>query len=543
MSPASALDHASVVEALAEAADRDADLEAYVEPATPGRPRRVLTFGQWDRAANGVAGLLARAGVGPGDVVALHLPSSILYAVTYAATLRLGAVASGLNPRLGPGELASILDRLRPTVTVAPDGVALAPDLPFGRVLPAAEVEGAVDGPSPSRPVAVHGDEVVAVVWTSGTAGQPKGAVFDHATLRAVAVGTDVLGRPGDRRLSPLPFVHVGYMTRLWDEIAHRITTVITPTPWRAAEALAALEAEAVTVAQGVPAQWRLLLDLPRFDQADLSHLRLVGTGAARVPPALVAELRQRLAVPVVVRYTSTESCLGTGTSPADPDEVVATTVGQPVPGVELAVVDEGGRPVPARRPGRVRLRSGAVMRGYVGRWPSGRGEALTAGDVVDQAATAAVLDADGWLTTGDLGFLTEEGHLVLVGRESEMYIRGGYNVYPAEVERVLAEDPSVAQVVVVGTPDPVLGEVGVAFVVPTPGSEAPTLEGLVTRCRGVLADYKAPDALVVLDDMPVTAMMKPDRRALERAAAEAVAKRWAGRARPPGVDRSQEGA
>ncbi len=182
-------------------------------------------------------------------------------------------------------------------------------------------------------------------------------------------------------------------------------------------------------------------------------------------------------------------------------------------------------------------------MRGYVGRWPSGRGEALTAGDVVDQAATAAVLDADGWLTTGDLGFLTEEGHLVLVGRESEMYIRGGYNVYPAEVERVLAEDPSVAQVVVVGTPDPVLGEVGVAFVVPTPGSEAPTLEGLVTRCRGVLADYKAPDALVVLDDMPVTAMMKPDRRALERAAAEAVAKRWAGRARPPGVDRSQEGA
>ena len=200
----------------------------------------------------------------------------------------------------------------------------------------------------------------VTVVWTSGSTGVPKGAVFDHRNLAAVAAGTDVLSHPGDRRLSPLPFAHVGYMTRPWDEIAHGVTTVIAPQPWSAATAIALLVGERVTVGQGVPTQWALMLAHPDFEHADLSCLRIAGTGASRVPPELVRAMRERLGCPVVVRYTSTETSLGTGTVPGDPDELVATTVGRPVLGVELELVDEDGRVVATGDVGRVRLRSGA---------------------------------------------------------------------------------------------------------------------------------------------------------------------------------------
>jgi len=156
---------------------------------------------------------------------------------------------------------------------------------------------------------------------------------------------------------------------------------------------------------------------------------------------------------------------------------------------------------------GRVRLRSAAVMRGYLGRLP--------AGPLIDAEATAAVLDADGWLTTGDLGRVGDDGNLRLVGRVAEMYIRGGYNVYPAEVEAVLGAHPAVAEVAVVGLADPVLGEIGAAVVVPVAGAAPPALDELRALVRKRLADYKAPDRLVVVDQLPLTAMAKVDKRAL----------------------------
>jgi acyl-CoA synthetase (AMP-forming)/AMP-acid ligase II len=515
-------DHATVVDLLRTAADVNGQVEAYVEMAGPGScgvvaagadGRRRLTFAGWDAAADGVAGLLASAGVGRGDVVCLLLPSSIDYAVCYQAAARLGAVTSGVNLRLGPAEQASITARVRPKVTVVDTDAVASSSVPpqTGVIVTRAALAEAAGGRAPRLP-RLHGSDRVAVVWTSGSTGVPKGAVFDHANLEAVAAGTDVLSRPGDRRLSPLPFAHVGYMTRPWDEIAHGVTTVIAPQPWTAGSAIAMITTERVTVGQGVPTQWALVLAHPDLDGADLSHLRIVGTGAARVPAELVHAMRDRLGCPVVVRYTSTESSLGTGTRPEDPDDVVATTVGRPVGGVDLAVVDDNGRPVATGEVGRVRLRSGAVMRGYVGD--------VHAGEWIDPVATAAVLDADGWVTTGDLGVLGADGNLRLAGRVTEMYIRGGYNVYPAEVESVLGDVPGVAQVAVVGAPDPVLGDVGAAFVVPGPGAEAPGLAALRAACRGRLADYKAPDRLYVVDALPVTTMGKIDKRALAATAA-----------------------
>ncbi len=519
----------TVVEVLRAAALVNADVEAYVEPATATTERRSVTFAAWDRAADGVAGLFADRGVTRGSVVGLLLPSSIDYMICYAAATRLGAVTSGINLRLGAPEVASILERIRPILTVVEDEAdeGARGGGPTGGLVRRTELQAAVDRPPPADLPRLEPTDPVTVVWTSGTTGLPKGAVFDHASLEAVAAGTDVLSEPGDRRLSPLPFAHVGSMTRTWDEVANAVTTVITPTPWRAADAIAIMAEERITVAQGVPTQWALVMDHPDLAGADLSSLRIVGTGASRVPAELVAAMRRRFGVPVVVRYTSTEASLGTGTVPGDSDDVVATTVGRPVPGVSLAIADEEGRPVPDGEVGRVRLHSEAVMRGYWGGPPQGVG---ASGVVYDRVATQGVLGEDGWLTTGDFGFLDGRGCLHLVGRANELYIRGGYNVYPAEVEGVLSAHPAVGQVAVVGAPDPVLGEIGVAFVVPAEGTDddpvraagdtAALLDVLKATARGSLADYKAPDRVVVLDSLPLTSMMKVDKRVLAEQAA-----------------------
>ena len=520
-------EHVTITDVLRAAADANAEVEAYVEMAGPGSSglvpdgpdgRRRLTFSLWDVTSAAVAGLLTSLGVAKGDVVCLLLPSSIDYAVCYHAAARIGAITTGVNLRMGAAEQASIMARVHPTVTVVDTDVVAPGSVPpgSGTVVARRALGEAIQHAAPAtRPVEAR--DPVAIVWTSGSTGVPKGAVFDHANLEAVAAGTDVLSQPGDRRLSPLPFPHVGYMTRAWDEIAHGVTTVITPQPWTAASTLELLTNERVTVGQGVPTQWALLLAHDEFDDADLSSLRIAGTGASRVPPELVRAMRERLGCPVVVRYTSTESSLGTGTQPEDDDEVVATTVGRPVPGVELEVVDDAGGRVPPGEVGRVRLRSGAVMRGYVGDLASGR--------LLDPAATSTVLDADGWVTTGDLGAVGNDGNLRLVGRVSEMYIRGGYNVYPAEVEVVLGELPGVAQVAVVGAPDPVLGEIGVAFVVPSAGA-TPRLDDVRAGCRAKLSDYKAPDRLYLVVELPVTPMAKIDKRELAARAAELESRR-----------------
>jgi acyl-CoA synthetase (AMP-forming)/AMP-acid ligase II len=532
----------TVVEVLRAAAVANAHVEAYVEPATDSTPRRALTFGQWNWAADRVAGLFQRSGVTRGSVVALVLPSSIDYMVCYAAATRLGAITSGINPRLGVAEVASILERTRPVITVVDRGPG--PEAgPTGVVLDRATVVAAVSSVSGQPPTSwptLAASDPVAVVWTSGTTGLPKGAVFDHAGLAAVADGTDVLSEPGDRRLSPLPFAHVGSMTRTWDEVANGVTTVITPTPWKAADTIRIIADERITVAQGVPTQWALVLAHPDLDGVDTSSLRVAGTGASRVPAELVAELRQRFGVPVIVRYTSTEASLGTGTVPGDPDEVVASSVGRPVAGVSLAIVDDDGRPVDAGQVGRVRLRSAAVMRGYWGGPPTGPG---AEGLVFDTAATASVLADDGWLTTGDFGYVGPDGCLRLVGRANELYIRGGYNVYPAEVEGVLSGHPAVEQVAVVGAPDPVLGEIGVAFVVVsetgTDTDEESLLAELRARAGQALADYKAPDGVVIVDRLPLTSMMKVDKRVLaDQAAARPPLRRRTAMATAPNPDR-----
>ncbi len=496
--------HRTLCDVMQAALQADGDREAYVDAGLR------LTFDEWDRAASGVAALFSEAGVGRGDVVCLLLPASVDYAISYQAAVRLGAVTSGVNPRLGAGEVASILRRSGPKVIVQPGsrrGPNPIPDGVVSRLLTVDETRASWRRDAPPRLPKLDPSDPVALVWTSGTTGDPKGAVFDHSNLAAVAAGAGDLSAPKDRRLSPLPFAHVGYMTRPWDELTNLITTVIVPSRWKASEALRLMEDERVTVAQGVPTQWRLLLSLPELESADLSGLRVAGTGASNVPPELVREMRSRLGVPVVVGYTCTEAAITTRSRIEDSDEDIAQTVGRPSEGVQLRVVGEDGHPLPTGRVGKVQCRSPAVMRGY---WR-------------DPSLTSEVLSSDGWLSTGDLGSLDERGYLTLAGRVSDTYIRGGYNVHPVEVEALLSQHPGVGQVAVVGVGDEVLGEVGVAFLVPSPSaaSKPPEVEELRAWCRTTLADYKAPDLVYVVEALPLTAMAKVDRAALRTEARE----------------------
>lgn len=507
-------DYANLLELFDAVVAQCGDVEAFVDGNGPAADRTRMTFAQWARAADGVATRLAAMGVGQGDVVGISLPSSIEYAVAYQGVVRVGAIASGMNPKLGLAETEHIIAKSSPKVIITDQLVVDASkfDSPVA-VLSVDELRDAyADEAFTARPRIVDTD-LLAIVWTSGTTGKPKGAMFDHACLRAMTRAAGPLSAVGDRRLSPLPFAHVGYMTRVWDELMHVITTIICPTPWTAVGALRLIEEERVTVGQGVPAQWQMMLALPELATTDTSSLRIVSSGAARIPPEMVDAMRDQFKSPVVVRYTSTEACVSTGTSLDDPDVVICNTVGTPGAGVEMELrLDDGrGRVVVATdsgatEVGTVCLRSRAMMRGY---WQ-------------EPELSADAIDADGWLLTGDLGFLDARGDLHLAGRSTEMYIRGGYNVYPIEVENHLGQHELVDRVAVTGTAAPVLGEIGVAFVVPADAANPPTLEQLRSWCNERLASYKAPDALVLLNELPLTAMSKIDKRALAPAAAEA---------------------
>ena len=212
-----------------------------------------------------------------------------------------------------------------------------------------------------------------------------------------------------------------------------------------------------------MPTQWAKILEEPGLDALDTSTLRIGVAATAPAPPELVEEVTARLGCALVVRYAMTESPSITGTEPGDPPETLFRTVGRPQPGVEVELRDPTGAAVAAGEVGRVHVRSAGAMRGY---WN-------------EPELTADALQADGWLRSSDLGRFDPDGNLVLVGRVGDMYIRGGYNVYPLEVEHVLAEHPAVAEVAVVGLPTDVIGEIGVAFVVAREATAPPGLDEL----------------------------------------------------------------
>jgi acyl-CoA synthetase (AMP-forming)/AMP-acid ligase II len=473
------------------------DREAYVD----GDQR--VSFADWMAMADLLAAEFRARGVVRGDVVALMLPSSIDYAVAYAAAARLGAITTGLNTRLGRREVESIMAQCTPALVVRDEALGL-PAVPAGiPVLDRSELAALYRRPAAGAlPPQCSPDDIVTIMWTSGTTGLPKGACLDHGNLSAIAAAAGAMSAPGDRRLVTTPFAHAGYMAKLWDQLVNGLTIVVSPASLTPLDMLRLITAEKITVVGAVPIQWERMLRLPEVETTDLSHVRIGTSATAPIRPELVEEITKRMGFPLVVRYAMTESPTICGTEPTDPPDVQFRTVGRPQRGMEISIGAQSGEAGPGEV-GQVRIRGGCVMRGY---W--------NAPELTRQA-----FEEERWLVSGDLGYLRDDGNLVIVGRATDMYIRGGYNVYPAEVEAVLALHPAVAAVSVVGAPTPRIGEIGVAFVVPADPQAPPALEELRELVIGELADYKAPDRLEIVDRLPVNAMLKVDKKGLRELA------------------------
>jgi acyl-CoA synthetase (AMP-forming)/AMP-acid ligase II len=469
-----------------EAAERWGDATCLVAPAGWS-----LSYRDLDRLSDEVAVGLLAAGVTEGDVVALTLPTSPDHVVAYVGCAKVGAICAGTNPRLTERERTAVLDRAAPHTVLGPDLIGDSPATVLGPL----RVRG--DAPPP---LAADPNRPVAIVFTSGTTGLPKGAVFANRQIAFITeVDTGMRWGGGGPALGSTSLAHLGPTTKLVGSLMRGGSTFQVER-WRAGDALAATARHRMASLAGIPTQLALMLHHPDFASTDLSSVRTVVLGGGPATPALVAEIRARLAAPVAVRYSCTEAGTGLGTEFADPPEDAEVSVGRPHHGVDLALRDpDSGDPMPDGEVGEVCLRSPAVMSGY---WR-------------DPDATRAAFWPDGFVRTGDLGRLDDNGRLHLCGRAKEMYVRGGYNVHPMEVESVLAAHPRVRDVAMVARPDDVMGEVGVAFVAPFDRADPPTLDDLRAFAASQLAHHKLPEQLVVVDDLPLTPMDKVDKRAL----------------------------
>lgn len=476
------------------------------------RPDGTLTYAGLDRGADALAAGLRSQGIRAGDVVATVLPSGAEWMVLAVALDRVGAVLATVSPRLAPPERAELVRLVGPAlVVVGPD---LVDGLPLRLAVSVLEPWGlgselAAD-PATAGPPAAEGsaaedpERITTICFTSGTTGRAKGAVFrvrHQLAVQALDLGPGAADRwdGGAPMIASTQFAHVGMALKLpWYLRVGATLHVLEP--WRADDALRLVADQRMPAIGVVAPQLALMLRSPLMETLDLSSVTSIIAGGAASPPALVAEARERFGAGYSIRYSSTESGgVGLGTDPGAPDDEALHTIGRPRPGVEARVVDEQDRPVADGEVGELQLRSPAVMDGY---WN-------------DPAATAAALTSDRWLRTGDLARVDGSGCFVLAGRRTDMFIRGGYNVFPLEVEAVLADHPDVAGVAVAPRPDEVMGEVGVAVVVPVDPERPPTLESLRDHAGGRLARHKLPEAVVVVDRLPLTTVSKVDRAAL----------------------------
>jgi HIP---CoA ligase len=445
------------------------------------------------RAANGVR---AR-GVEPGDCVAIWGPNTVEWVVAALGAVSAGASLVPLNTRYKGEEAAYILDKsgarfafVSPPFLGNDYGGMLDPR--FDRAL----LDESVWAYDDSAPYDASPDDIGDVIFTSGTTGRPKGVMTTHEqTVKVFTTWSDVVGlHRGDRYLVVNPFFHTfGYKAGIIACLLRGATIVPQPV-FDVPTTLDTIGRERITVLPGPPTLYQSILDAPGRASYDLSTLRLAVTGAAVVPVALVERMRAELSLGTVLTAYGLTEATGTVTMCRREDDAVtiATTSGRAIPETAVRIVDTDNNAVATGEPGEVVVRGYNVMRGYF----------------EEPAATAETIDADGWLHTGDVGVLDERGNLRITDRIKDMYVVGGFNAYPAEIEQLLAAHPSVAEAAVVGVPDERLGEVGKAFVVARPGAEV-DVDDVVAFARERLANFKVPRSVEVVDVLPRNASGK----------------------------------
>ncbi|WP_416969724.1 FadD3 family acyl-CoA ligase [Streptomyces sp. 4F14] len=435
-------------------------------------------------------------GIGPGDRVGLCAPNSAEWILAAVGIQGAGGIVVPLNTRFKAGELAYILRKsgakaLYATPFLGRDYVAELrahdPELPALRCTPDLydRVDERTDTQAHASIDRLGPDDVSDIMFTSGTTGHPKGVILTHGqSLRAYGwMSAQYTFRADDRFLVVPPFFHCfGYKAGWLASFLHGVT-VIPVQVFDAAGALEVIERERVSILLGPPTIFHDLLSHPDRPRHDLSSLRVSMTGGTTVPESLIHAMKKDLSFDIVLSaYGLTEaSALVTSTRPGDTEDTVARTTGRPIPDVEVRIAD-----------GEILVRGYTVTRGY---WD-------------DPEATAAAIDPDGWLRTGDVGLLDASGNLLIVDRKKEMFIVGGFNAYPAEIEQLLLADDRLAQVAVIGVPDTRLGEVGCAYVVPRPGAEL-TAEDVIARAREHMANFKVPRHVRFVEGLPRNASQK----------------------------------
>ncbi|HEV3282124.1 MAG TPA: FadD3 family acyl-CoA ligase [Acidimicrobiales bacterium] len=521
---------ANTVPGLAEAAGRFRDRLAVDDGNSQ------ITYPELLEMSRRFGAALVASGVEPGDRVAVWAPNCAQWVVTLLGLAQAGAVLVPVNTRFKGGEAADVLARSRARVLVTVAGFLDADYVGMlestGSSLPDLQTTVVATGGVPPgtlgwdeflaratevgrreverRGVAVRGSDVADILFTSGTTGAPKGVVMTHS--RTVRVATDWVEMtglgPDDRYLMVNPYFHMfGLKAGILACLASG-ATMLPEAVFDVDHVLARVEGERVTVLPGPPTLYQAMLDHPGIGGTDLSSLRVAVTGAADIPVELIRRMQTELPFSVLITgYGLTEAGTATSTSPGDDPETIATTVGRPRPGFDVRLVDDDARAVPAGQPGEILLRGGSVMSHYLD----------------DAESTASVLLPDGWLRTGDLGMIDGSGHLRIVGRTKDMFIVGGFNAYPAEIENLLLAHPAVRQAAVIGVPDERLGEVGMAFLVADPGSE-PSASDIISWSRDHMANYKVPRRVAFVDELPLNATGKVHKDALRARAAAAPA-------------------
>ena len=506
---------------LADVASRYAERAAIVENG------KSISYAQLLQLSRQAARALMSLGVQAGDRVALWAPNLSEWIVAACGVHAAGGVLVPLNTRMKGAEAADILDRSRARVLVSVGDFLnnYYPDLLTGqrpatleqivvlgdKVLPSADLSwnqfmAKADATSAEaqlqREAQIKPDDTADLMFTSGTTGRPKGVMAAHnPTILAFKAWSDVVGlTEGSRYLIVNPFFHTFGYKAGWVAALLQGATVYPEQVFDAEAILRRIESDRISFMPGPPTLFLSMLAHPQLKSFDLSSLEASVTGASTVPPILIKRMREELGIKNVTTAYGLTECGGCATlcDPSDDVETVANTCGKALPGTEVRCVDEQGQPVAAGEAGEVLLRGYHIMKGYF----------------EDDKATAETIDADGWLHTGDVGVLDERGYLRITDRLKDMFIVGGFNCYPAEIERMLSNHPDVAQVAVIGLPDERMGEVGCACVVARNGVTVDK-DAFIAWCRANMANYKVPRFVLQLDSLPVNASNKVQKRDL----------------------------
>jgi acyl-CoA synthetase (AMP-forming)/AMP-acid ligase II len=467
----------TIPEMVLSVGDRFGDSEAVVDGAVR------LSFRELVERVRVAAGAFHEFGIAKGDRVAIWAPNSAEWIIAAFGLLTAGGVLVPVNTRFKAEEAADVITRSGARAVLVQKGF-LGQDYTAPAGVPVIDLKSDFLTSGAPYEAQIAGTDIADIIYTSGTTGRPKGVMMNHLqTLRLYEEWCDLADlREGDRYLIVNPFFHTFGLKAGCIAAMIRGATILPVPVFDVDVVVDLIERESITMLPGPPTLYHSLLQVP--DKRRLATLRAGVTGSADIPVELIRRVHEELPFRTLATgYGLTECGTATLSRPGDSFEDIATTVGVPCADIEVRVADDG----------EVLVRGYSVMQGYLD----------------DPSATAEAIDADGWLHTGDLGEFTDSGRLRIIGRKKDMFIVGGFNAYPAEIEGFLLEHPSVAQAAVIGVPDARMGQVGKAFVVRR-NADDPLTEGeLIEWSRQRMAGYKVPRSVVFVDSLPLNASGK----------------------------------